>query len=305
MIEAIIILGIITGLIYALIALGFTLIYGISGVVNLTHGAFLIIGAYLYGILLNAISSYVSPDFSYLTPLLAIIFSCIITGIIGSIFYRVTFHQILGDEVGILIASICSALIFYQLIYMTMRVSAAFSFDVKLPLSGLPDTITLLNTEVTTGRAIAALISLLSFITLSILISKTKTGRAMKALSQDLEAAMLMGVSTEKLYMLTAAISAALASLAGILYTSTVTFGVAAQMWMIGLAVSFTVVVLGGLGSIKGSLLGGLILGISETAVVKILPRGGAIQTSIPFIIIIIVLIIRPKGLFGKKVEME
>jgi len=305
MLEQIIIFGTISGLIYALIALGFTLVYGISGIVNLTHGAFFVIGAYVYGTLLNALPNYVSPEFSYLGPLLAIILSCIITGIIGSVFYRVTLHQILGDEVGILIASICSALLFYQLIYVTIGVSAAFSFDVKLPLPGLPSTITLINTDVLTGRALAALISLLAFIILSLLVSKTKTGRAMKALSQDLEAAMLMGISTEKLYMLTAAISAGLASLAGVLYTSTVTFGVSAQMWMIGLAISFTVVVLGGLGSIKGSLLGGLILGISETAVVKLLPKGGVLQTSIPFIIIIIVLIIRPKGLFGKKVEME
>jgi branched-chain amino acid transport system permease protein len=305
MIESIIVLGTISGLIYALIALGFTLVYGISGVVNLTHGIFVVLGAYFYGILLNVLPNYVSPDFSFLTPVLAILLSCIITGIIGSVFYRMTLHQILGDEVGILIASICSALIFYQLIYITLGVSAAFSFDVKLPLQWLPPKIRLINTEVLTGRALAALVSFLSFIVLSILISKTKTGRAMKALSQDLEAAMLMGISTEKLYMFTAAISAGLASLAGILYASTVTFGVSAQMWMLGLAISFTVVVLGGLGSIKGSLLGGLILGISETAVVKILPGGGVLQTSIPFMIIIVVLIIRPKGLFGKKVEME
>jgi branched-chain amino acid transport system permease protein len=305
MLESIIILGTITGLIYALIALGFTLVYGISGVVNLTHGAFFILGAYIYSILLSFIQNYVSPDFLYLTPLLAILLSCIITGIIGSIFYRVTLHQILGDEVGILIASICGCLIFYQLMYITVGVSAAFSFDVKLPIPGLPSKITLINTDVLTGRALAALISLTAFITLSLLISKTKTGRAMKALSQDLEAAMLMGISLEKLYMFTTAISSGLASLAGVLYTSTVTFGVSAQMWMIGLAISFTVVVLGGLGSIKGSLLGGLILGISETAVMKIIPKGGVLQTSIPFIIIILMLIIRPKGLFGKKIEIE
>jgi branched-chain amino acid transport system permease protein len=189
--------------------------------------------------------------------------------------------------------------------YITVGVSAAFSFDVKLPIPGLPSKITLINTDVLTGRALAALISLTAFITLSLLISKTKTGRAMKALSQDLEAAMLMGISLEKLYMFTTAISSGLASLAGVLYTSTVTFGVSAQMWMIGLAISFTVVVLGGLGSIKGSLLGGLILGISETAVMKIIPKGGVLQTSIPFIIIILMLIIRPKGLFGKKIEIE
>jgi branched-chain amino acid transport system permease protein len=127
----------------------------------------------------------------------------------------------------------------------------------------------------------------------------------MKALSQDLEAAMLMGVSTEKLYMFTTAISASLAGLAGILYTSTLTQNVSAYMWLTSLAVSFTIVLLGGLGSIKGSLIGGLIFGLAETAIIKIVPKAGVLQQSFPFIVILIALVIRPKGLFGKRVEME
>ncbi|MGQ9624166.1 MAG: branched-chain amino acid ABC transporter permease [Candidatus Bathycorpusculaceae bacterium] len=302
MLESIIILGIISGLIYALIALGFTLVYGISGVVNLTHGAFMIIGAYLYGILLNTIPNYISPDFSYLTPLLAIILSCIVTGIIACVFYRLTLHQILGDEVAILVVSIIGCIVFHQLIYIFMGISKAFSFGIPLLV---PGKITIINTEVLMGRTLAALISILVFTFLSLFITKTKTGRAMKALSQDLEAAMLVGISIEKLYMIASAISAGLASLGGILYTSTLTQGVAAWMWMLGLAVSFSVVVLGGLGSIKGSLLGGLIIGLSETAVMTIIPGAGVLQQSIPFIIIILVLLIRPKGLFGKRIEME
>jgi branched-chain amino acid transport system permease protein len=195
--ESIIINGMITGIIYALIALGFTLVYGISGIVSLTHGAFFVIGAYLYSVLFQPLSSLIPPDFSYLTPVLAMALSFILTGIIGSIFYRVTLHQILGDEVGILIASICGCIIFQQLIYIIMGTGAAFQFRVELLV---PGTIRIMNTDVLTGKALAALISLASFVILGLFISKTKTGRAMKALSQDLEAAMLMGVSTEKLY---------------------------------------------------------------------------------------------------------
>ncbi|MEM3703658.1 MAG: hypothetical protein QXX79_04485, partial [Candidatus Bathyarchaeia archaeon] len=104
MIESIIILGVVIGFTYALIALGFTLIYGISGIVNLTHGAFFVIGAYLYGIILEQLSIYVPPTYPYLAPVLAMILSSTITGIIGSIFYRITLHQILGDDVSILVA---------------------------------------------------------------------------------------------------------------------------------------------------------------------------------------------------------
>jgi branched-chain amino acid transport system permease protein len=300
--EAILIFGIINGLIYALVALGFTMAYGISGIVNLAHGVFFVVGAYLYGVFLTPLSKIISPDFSYLAPLTAALLSFIITGFIGSIFYRITIHQILGDEVSILITSILGCIIFQKLIYITMGYAAAFQFRIEPFISGQ---IKILGTYVPTGQALAALISLLAFAVLAIFISKTKIGRAMKSLSQDLESAMLMGVSTEKMYIFTTFISAGLASLAGTLYTSTLTQGVASQMWMQGLAISFTVVVLGGLGSIKGSILGGLIFGIAEAAATRLLPGGGVLQQSIPFIVIIIALLIRPKGLFGKRVEME
>jgi branched-chain amino acid transport system permease protein len=302
MLEPIIIFGIINGLIYALIALGFTLVYGISGIVNLAHGAFFVIGAYLYGVLLNPISNIVPPEFPYLAPIAAAILSFIVTGLIGCIFYRITLHQILGDEVSILITSIIGCVIFQKLIYITMGHSAAFLFRIEPLTAGR---IRLLSTDVPAGLVLAAAISLIAFIVLAIFISKTKTGRAMKALSQDLESAMLMGVSTEKIYVLTTLLSAGLASLAGILYTSTITQAVASQMWMSALAISFTVVVLGGLGSIKGSILGGIIFGIAESAATRLLPAGGVLQQSIPFIVIIITLLIRPKGLFGKRIEME
>lgn len=299
MIEPIIIFGVINGLIYALVALGFTMAYGISGIVSLTHGAFFVVGAYLYGIFLN----YLSPSFSYLAPITAIVLSCIITGLIGSIFYRITLHHILGDEVSILITSILGCIIFQQIIYFAVgRQAAIVHFRIEPLVTGQ---IRLLNTDVFAGQALAALVSIIAFAILAIFISKTKIGRAMRALSQDLESAMLMGVSTEKTYILTTMISAGLASLAGIMFTSTITEGVRSFFWIQALAISFTVVVLGGLGSIKGSILGGLIYGIAETAAVRLLPRGGALQQSIPFIVIMLVLLIRPKGLFGKRIEME
>jgi len=300
--EPIIISGMITGLIYALIALGFTLVYGISGIVNLTHGAFFVVGPYLYGILLNYIPKLIPPDLSYLTPTFAIIFSILLTGIIGSVFYRITLHQLLGEEVSILIASICACIAFQQVIFITMGSFYAFSFTIPSLVEGM---IRIINTDVLTGRALAALISLASFIILGLYISKTKTGRAMKALSQDLEAAMLMGVSTEKLFMFTAALSAGIGGLGGILHASTVAYGTASHMWMLGLALAFTVVVLGGLGSIKGSFFGGLILGFTQEAVMRIFPGSGVLQDSIPFIVVILALLIRPKGLFGKRIEME
>jgi branched-chain amino acid transport system permease protein len=124
----------------------------------------------------------------------------------------------------------------------------------------------------------------------------------MKALSQDLEAAMLVGISVEKMYMLTSAISAGIASIAAVFYTS-ITGSASWDMWLLALAFSFSIVILGGLGSIKGTLIGAFIFGYSIAYIA--LASGGGLVTSFPFMVMLVVLIIRPKGLFGKRVEME
>lgn len=303
MIESIIMTGVINGLTYALIALGFTLVYGVSRMVNLTHGAYFVIGAYLYGLILSNISNKIPQNMFYLAPALAIIVSVLFTCLIGGIFYRITLHQILGDEVGILIASICGCLIFQQLIYAFLGTAQATQpFPIVLPISG---EVTILRMSISAGRMFAVTISITAFAILAIFIWKTRIGRAMKAISQDIEAAMLMGVSTEKLFILTTSISAGLAALASILYYGAIFINVFAYDWMYALAISFTLVVLGGLGSIKGSVIGGLIFGLAESAFTKIVPAAGDLQRSFPFIVILIVLIIRPKGLFGKRIEME
>ncbi|MEM0357076.1 MAG: branched-chain amino acid ABC transporter permease [Candidatus Bathyarchaeia archaeon] len=302
MLEVIIIEGLIIGLILALVALGFTLVYGISGIINLAHGAYFVIGAYIYEIIRQYLSNIIPLEYYYLTPISSILITCAITSFIGSLFYRITCHHILGDEVAILIVSICSCIVFQQLIYISLGKLNAFSFRIE-PI--FPGKIKLINIELFAGQTIAALVSFAAFAVLSILILKTKTGKAMRALSQDVEAAMLMGISVERLYTITAAISSGLASLGGIFYTASITFGVGSYMWLTALALSFTVVILGGLGSIKGSLLGGLILGLTQIATMKIIPGSGVLQDSIPFIVIIVILLVRPKGLFGKRVEIE
>ena len=155
----------------------------------------------------------------------------------------------------------------------------------------------ILNTQV-----LGAVVSILFFVSIWLFISKTKSGRAMKALSQDLEAATLMGVNVGKMYMLTSAISAGIACIAALFYIST-TGAASFDMWLAALALSFSIVILGGLGSIKGTLIGAFIFGFAETYVS--IMYGGQLVLSFPFIVMIIVLIIRPKGLFGKRVEME
>ncbi|MEM3730943.1 MAG: branched-chain amino acid ABC transporter permease [Candidatus Bathyarchaeia archaeon] len=302
MIEKIIIFGFLSGFIYALIALGFSLIYGVSGVVNLTHGAFIMIGAYIFGILFNVLMPNVPAELSFLVPILTLLATAVITGVIGSIYYRLTLHQVLGDEVAILIISLFGCVIFQQIVYLALGAVWASQYP---PPDFWPGEIVLFDVRVEVDRVIAALISLFFYIGLWIFTAKTKVGNAVRALSQDLEAAMLMGVSAEKMYMLVAGIAAGLASIASVLKISSYSEPASALMWIEYIAISFSIVILGGLGSMKGTVLGGLIFGYAHTIVEFQFPQAGSLLPIVPFVIMIIILIVRPKGLFGKRIEME
>jgi len=290
LLEQVIISGAIISSIYAVVALGFTLIYGVSGIINLTHGAFFMIGAYIYGAFHTYFSSLFPAEFSYMAPVLALIVTPILTGIIGSIFYRLTFHQVLGDQIATLVVSICGCIFFQQIIWIIFGSVSAFRLPIPPMITG---TFTIIGVSVVSPQALAAVLSLVLFAGVWIFIAKSKSGKAMKALSQDLEAAMIVGISVEKMYMLTSAISAGIASIAAVSW----------DMWLLALAFSFSIVILGGLGSIKGTLIGAFIFGYSIAYIT--LTGGGGLVTSFPFIVMIVVLIIRPKGLFGKRVEME
>jgi len=298
LLEEIILLGTVTSLIYALLALGFTLIYGVSGIINLAHGALVMVGAYIFGALIDFFPSLFPAKFSYMPIVLAFILTPILTGIIGSIFYRLTLHQILGDQIATLVVSICGCMLFAQLIWMIFGATLAGRFSITF-FSG---SFTVAGVTIISVLALGAVVSILLFASIWMFISKTRIGMAMKALSQDLEAAMLMGVSVERMYMLTSAIAGALASIAGVFYVSIVG-ATSLGVWLPALAISFSVVILGGLGSLKGTVIGALIFGYSATAISLL--GGGGLVTSFPFIVLIIVLIIRPKGLFGKRIEME
>jgi branched-chain amino acid transport system permease protein len=291
LIEEIIIFSTISGGVYALLALGFTLIYGVSGVVNLAHGSFYMLGAYMF---------YVFGTFLLkLPPVLALILAVVFVGIVSSILYRVTIHPVLGDEVGVMVVTVCLALIFQQLMLLVFG-------PPNVPVASLvKGSVIILDVTVTYARILALAVSILLFVSLWVFISKSKVGKAMRAVSQDREVAMLMGINTERLYMLAMAVSSMLAAIAGIFIAGSTTGVAGAWIWMHPLALSFSIVILGGLGSVKGSLIGGFIIGYAEQTVAIAAPEGGAIISVVPFTVMVLVLLLRPKGLFGKRIEME
>ncbi len=286
MIESIIINGAILGGIYALLALGFTLIYGVSGVINLAHGAFFMLGAFMFS------------AFAPLGPVQALILAAIFVAVIGSIVYRLLIHPVIGDEIAIMVATVCTALIFQQLMYIQ------FGFSAPIP-HFIEGSVIIWGVTVPYSKLLTFAISVGLFASLGMFITKSKIGRAMRAVSQDREVAMLMGVNTERLYMLTTSISAAFAAVAGVSFC--ISFGgwASPAMWLGPLFVSFGIVILGGLGSIKGSFIGGFIIAYASKIIEDILPEGGQIVAAVPMVIIVLILLARPKGLFGKRIEME
>lgn len=287
----ILLFGGIAGVIYGLLALGFTLIFGVSGVTNLAHGSFYMLGAYMF--------YFFETGFFELPPIAASVLAAVSVAIMGGIIYRVVIHSIVEDEVAVMVVTVSLALTLQQIILLIFgtepRVVTPF-FQGAVDIGGLKLTHTLITAFVASVALVAALM---------LFVAKAKIGKAMRAVSQDREVAMLMGINTTRVYILTMALSAALAALAGIFLTATTTRIASYWMWLPPLALSFSIVILGGLGSIKGSLIGGLIIGYSQNAVAILVPEGGAIISVVPFSVMVLVLLLRPKGFFGKRVEME
>jgi branched-chain amino acid transport system permease protein len=292
MVEQLLILGVVASAVYALLSLGFTLSFGIARIVNMAHGSFFMLGAYFY-------FYYGARGFGKLDVFPSLILAAITVAIIGAVFYRLAIHSVMGDDVALIVVTIGGALVFQQavtIIFGTGHVTINPLMEGAIHIS---------NVAVTYSKILAITISLSLFACISIFISKTKMGRAMKALSQDREAAMLMGINTEALATLTVAIAGAMGAVAGTLIPASTSQMADPFMWTPPLTIAFAVVILGGLGSIKGTLVGALILGFSETAVGLYFPEGGFLKTAVALGVMVTVLLIRPRGLFGKRIELE
>lgn len=297
--------GTISGGAYALLAVGFTLIYGVTEVVNMAYGALSMLGIYFFFLFGPfALKTEFGPSALHLSIFLALILAIILVGIIGTTVYRLTIHPVLEDPLAPTVTTIGVAVVLQQLALLYFR------SDYRLvrfyeSIADMPPPIDILGTSVLYMRLVAFVASLVLFAGLWMFVTKTKIGRAMRAVAQDREVAMLMGVNTDRLYMLTMAISSMLAALSGILISASLDGAVYPFVWTNPLIMSFAIVILGGLGSIKGSLLGAFIIGYTENAVITFIPEGGFITGAVYLGIMVLVLLLRPKGLFGKRIEFE
>jgi len=287
LIEELIVHGTVAGAVYALLALGFTLIYGVANVVNMAHGGLYMLGAYMFYVF--------AAKYFQLDPFAALILAVILVGFIGMIVQRVFIDPVIEDVVAVMVVTLGVALIFQQLVILNFGGS-------DIPITLLKGSKDIFGVPVTYQQILALVVSLSLIATLWIFIKKSKIGGAMRAVAQDREVAMLMGINTRRLYMLTMAISASFAALAGILIAAQ--YVANPRMWTSPLAMSFAIVVLGGLGSIKGSLIGAFIIGYAEKAI-TIWTGMAYLEGAASLAVMVLVLLFRPAGLFGKRMEIE
>ncbi len=281
--------GISLGSVYAIIALGYTMVYGIAKMLNFAHGDVIMIGCY---------TVFLTMTKTNMNPVLSTVLAVVICTMLGVVIEKIAYKPLRkATSLAVLITAI-GVSYFLQNMALLLFGSNTVSFSSVISWRGL----SLANGELNiSGVTIVTIISCLVIMAaLMIFIRKTKAGQAMLAVSEDKDAAQLMGVDVNKTISLTFAIGSGLAAIAGVLLCSAYPALTPYTGSMPGIK-AFTAAVFGGIGSIPGALLGGILLGIIE-----ILSRAyisTQLADAIVFAVLIIVLLVKPTGILGKQIH--
>ena len=281
--------GMSLGSIYALIALGYTMVYGIINLINFAHGDIYMLGAYI---------GFAMTSIFHMSFIPALLISMLACSIIGIIIEKVAYKPIRNStRIAALITAISVSLFLeYGTMYFVSAETRTFPEVLKGKQIALLNNKVLLNTK----DIYIVVITVLLMVLLQYIIFKTKVGKAMRAVSHDREAAQLMGINVDNTISYTFAIGSALAGAAGVLvgvyYNS-----IDPLMGMLPGLKAFVAAVIGGIGVIPGAMFGGIFLGFTETMVSA---YGNSLyKDAVAFAILILVLIVKPNGLLGKNVK--
>lgn len=288
MIQNIIINGLINGSIYALLAIGFSLIFGVARIVNIAHTAFYMLAAYFI---------YVGFHYLGMSPYISMPLSVLAVGLLSIICYKIFIQPIREHEAAVLIATIALAMVIQEALLIAF---GGHYLGVPPLVSGFA---TIAGVKVTYQHLLALSVAVLALFGVWILLMKTKLGLALRSTAQDREVANLMGMNEARVAMVTMGISVMMAGIAGAVVVPL--YVLDPHMWMHPLIMMLAIVVLGGLGSIKGSFAGAYIMAFTEVLVVFLIPMGAFLKGSVALSIMILVLLIRPEGLFGVAFEEE
>lgn len=281
--------GISIGSVYAIIALGYTMVYGIAKMLNFAHGDVIMVGAYM---------SFCVTNYLGLPAIVSVVAAMAVCTILGIVIEGLAYKPLRGTpSLAVLITAIGVSYFLQnaaQLIWGTAPKNFTSVVTMK-PIMLFGDKV------VITGEVIlTVVVSAIVMIALTLFTGKTRTGKAMRAVSEDRDAAQLMGINVNRTISTTFAIGSALAAVAGVLLCSNIPTLQPTTGSMPGIR-AFTAAVLGGIGSMPGAMLGGVLLGIIETFSKKYISTD--FSDAIVFGVLILILLLKPTGLMGKQVQ--
>ncbi len=294
--------GLTLGAVYALIALGYSMVYGVLQLLNFAHGDVYMVGAFIGYFVMVALLPASGP---IIAPVLIIIFMLVIAmlgcGALGVVIEQFAYRPLRNaPRIAPLISALGVSFFIQNAVQLTLSAKFRTYETGKLIPPDLGFDIG--NARLSATRALVIIIAIVLMIVLQYLIRRTKLGKAMRAVAIDREAAAMMGVDVDRVIIFTFFIGSALAGAGGVL-----TGIVFTRVWhFMGFGAGlkgFTAAVLGGIGNIPGAMLGGFILGLAETFAVVFV--SSAYKDIVAFVVLIIVLLIRPRGLLGARIAQK
>jgi branched-chain amino acid transport system permease protein len=279
--------GLNLGSMYALIAIGYTMVYGVLRLINFAHGDIMMVGAFSAFVVYS-----MSGSFS-----IAILVAIIIASLTGVLTYKIAYKPLLDKDapkISLLITAIGVSFFLENLFNMLFGgTPKAFNYP-----TFLDNTIHIFGAITNVASVLIFVITIIVLILVLWFLNKTKYGIAIKAIAFDMNTVKLMGINVDMLIMLVFVIGSALASLGGIFYAISYPSINPLMGVLVGLK-AFAAAVLGGIGSVAGAAIGGFILGFSEVFVVAFFPDLGGYKDAIAFIFLIFILLFKPSGIMG------
>lgn len=280
--SQILVQGLLLSGLYALIAVGFTLIFSVGRVLNLAYGAYLMIGAYGYYYVVQVLGMPKAPGF---------VIAVLIGAAAGLLMYRFLVKRLAGNHVAVEISTLILAVVIQSGIVLLFNDSAKIMHPI------VPGIMHVGGVTVTYNILMATVVSWVILGGLYLFVRKTHTGRALQAVSMDVKGAAISGIDTGRINMITWAISGALGAIAGVFFASYTQLS--PNMWVTPLIIAVAVVIVGGIGSIVGTLIVAHIIGFMEIITTTLI--AAELRGVFTMALIIIVLVVSPKGLFGRE----
>ena len=277
--------GLQTGSVYALVALGYSLVYGIILLLNFAHGDIIMVGAY---------TAFYAMTAFHLHPILSVVLAVVTSTLLGVVIEKVAYTPLRSaPRLSLLITAIGISFL------LENGAQLLFGADTKSMDTLVPGNASFGSVTISYTAILTIIVAVIAMVALTLLVQKTKLGKAMRAVSEDMGAAQLMGISLNKTISFTFAVGSALAGIGSVLYLCAYSQASPTMGSMLGLK-AFVAAVLGGIGSIPGAMIGGFAIGLLEALVAAV---GLSVwKDAVVFAILIVVLLVKPSGIMGHPV---